>query len=561
MEATTEEKDRRIKVELLRKEPGDECQGVFHFSNATGVFGFGGYTLELRPSITNAKAEWTPPGDPDGKAYLPPAPLDVDMRVVPLDASSGASVYVNGEMTVGSLVIDTSLFVLKAALELIPLPTGCLIQEDQLLWMALRNSYLVEPAVGLALKGDFRGARNELSLRMNEFLEQAQGYAAEAGLDCVAEALKAVLKKPVAVAKIVLAYLTWIPVVIFDYFKYSGLSADVSLVFTPEIPVLPPLNRREGSSILQWIQYALKYNDIAVFEALTADDGVVYANYTEGGQTKTKQEFMAELKLRLPNDPQCDGYINYSDYSELYDELHVWTSGWSPAWELTELCYEGCQALSPPWASKVASLQFEKTEDGWTLRALWLNDFSVWRGLDPYNAQLRSCDQPISPPEIGSTQVIVFYPTGVTGEELTGSCWTLSIASPRDGAWRCVSDNQIFDPCFSPQGETGYVICGALPLGDTRGFRLNLTEPLPVETPPSQLSSALAFELEDGTTCRFSTTGTLFEVEGKYFNYGCSDGSVLLEVNPGGVWTATKASLSSNRILETVQVNIRTVWK
>jgi hypothetical protein len=165
---------------------------------------------------------------------------------------------------------------------------------------------------------------------------------------------------------------------------------------------------------------------------------------------------------------------------------------------------------------------------------------------------------------IQPTEIIVFQPLSAIGQEESGSCWTLSIASPREGAWRCMVGNQIFDPCFSPEGETDYVICGEHPFSSSPGgVRLNLTQPLPELTPPSQTSNVLAMELEDGTRCRFLTTGTLFPVEDKYFNYGCSDDSILLDVQPGVTWTATQARISSDgqKILETILVKIIRVWK
>jgi hypothetical protein len=167
-------------------------------------------------------------------------------------------------------------------------------------------------------------------------------------------------------------------------------------------------------------------------------------------------------------------------------------------------------------------------------------------------------------PPLQNTKIIIFIPTGVTGIEIEGSCWTLSLASPRPGAWRCMSDNQIYDPCFSPETPDGtdYVICHASPLDEGMGIKFNLTKPLPKVSPPSKNTSALALELEDGTICRFSGTGTLIPVDGKYVTYTCADGWVLLgQLQSGNIWKAEKALLDRTTIIETVEVNIRTIWQ
>lgn len=202
-------------------------------------------------------------------------------------------------------------------------------------------------------------------------------------------------------------------------------------------------------------------------------------------------------------------------------------------------------------------------------------DYLTWVGsvigdyfkYDGQSANISLAYVPPAPPSSPTanpnpTQVITFLPTGITDETLNGSCWTFSIASPRNGSWRCMSNGRIYDPCFSPEGEAGYVICGAVPLGNISGFKMNLIDPLPKDEPPAQTSSVLALELEGSTTCRFLTTGTAFEIEGKYYNYGCSDGSILLELEPGQVWTATKAHLSADKssILNTSKVIVRLVW-
>jgi hypothetical protein len=170
---------------------------------------------------------------------------------------------------------------------------------------------------------------------------------------------------------------------------------------------------------------------------------------------------------------------------------------------------------------------------------------------------------PFTPnPTSESTQVIVFHPEGVPTQERTGSCWSTSEVLNRVDAWRCISDNSIYDPCFSIPGNNQAVRCDTSPLSDSKGFILNLTESKPARGTVSPIKSAWAFELTDGTKCIF-VGGATGVFEGKRINYSCSDGwSVLGELQEGQVWTARKVRLASDlsSIEESVQVFIKIVW-
>lgn len=76
------------------------------------------------------------------------------------------------------------------------------------------------------------------------------------------------------------------------------------------------------------------------------------------------------------------------------------------------------------------------------------------------------------------TAIVIYDPEGFTAVETRpGSCWTGSLAAPREGAFRCASENVIYDPCFLTAGGT--VAC---PQGDpaqNQSVVLELTDPLP----------------------------------------------------------------------------------
>lgn len=161
------------------------------------------------------------------------------------------------------------------------------------------------------------------------------------------------------------------------------------------------------------------------------------------------------------------------------------------------------------------------------------------------------------------TNVITFSPSGEYEEEIFGSCWTYSIASPRIGFWRCSSSNDIYDPCFSLVGVTDHVICNISPFEDNQGIKMNLLEPLPQEIPPSEIKSVLAFELEDGTKCSFASTGTMIPLGDSYISYFCTDGGVIIgNLEIGQVWYAEKVIPGGeDSMTETVKVKLLKVWK
>ena len=155
--------------------------------------------------------------------------------------------------------------------------------------------------------------------------------------------------------------------------------------FTPSpLPTaqgLAPLNRRDQSSVLNWIFDALKTKDTDTFAKLTSEDGLGYANYIEGGQHRTKQEFLADLEQRWASGSTCLGYV-VNDY-----EIKVWTNDWTPAWIMTEMCYGECQQLTPPWNSNQAGFSLIERDEGWTIVWVLLNDPNTWL----YGQDMEAC--------------------------------------------------------------------------------------------------------------------------------------------------------------------------
>ena len=169
----------------------------------------------------------------------------------------------------------------------------------------------------------------------------------------------------------------------------------------------------------------------------------------------------------------------------------------------------------------------------------------------------------------GETTVIRYTPA-VPSEQRQGSCWTNSLSVPREDVWRCMVNDQIFDPCYlADDGQT--IVCGSVPGREGAGFGLQLTEPLPEpDVPADAPASGYMLELADRTQCVFASGATLV-FDGKRLNYQCLGPSqdemvvVIGDLQAGEVWKAEKAILDHNEegffIRESEWVEIRTVWQ
>lgn len=178
------------------------------------------------------------------------------------------------------------------------------------------------------------------------------------------------------------------------------------------------------------------------------------------------------------------------------------------------------------------------------------------------------------------TQVIVFTPPVPADVEDGGRCWTDSIAVNRPGAWRCMRENFIYDPCFEVGGRTRQVVCGTDPANGERGFLLKLTEPLPTPASAAERSAQpWLIELADGSICQ-AATGTMAAIDGESVRYPCSGpkpeaGSqpiytgLLGTMYPGKVWTADKVWFTVAptdaglpfKLLKRQTVAIRRLWE
>jgi hypothetical protein len=126
---------------------------------------------------------------------------------------------------------------------------------------------------------------------------------------------------------------------------------------------------------------------------------------------------------------------------------------------------------------------------------------------------------------LSSTAVVV-----ISGPTRSGSCWEGAITTPRRDAWRCISGNYIYDPCFSSLRTPRIALCVTEPWRD-RGVRLQLTRSLPSSLanrgPLSIRSRPWALELQDGTRCIFDS-GASRVLQRLRANYFCRRGGAEL---------------------------------
>jgi hypothetical protein len=149
---------------------------------------------------------------------------------------------------------------------------------------------------------------------------------------------------------------------------------------------------------------------------------------------------------------------------------------------------------------------------------------------------------------------------------LSGECDGPSGATQRDDAWRCISGNGLYDPCFSSTHAAGVVIC-PLPW-EAVAVELRLTTPLEskVRGParPSLELQPWAIETDTGAKCVVNSgMGTV--IDNKRNNYYCGVGShaTVLWGYPNQnhePWTMPETPATATTLKGDHLVTLRHVW-
>jgi hypothetical protein len=193
---------------------------------------FSDKTLSLKSSSSNANVQFVPDN------ILIPG-LNIDVATTPTNTGIVASVTLQSNVTFGSATLDASLWLIKSILDLSPLPTGCIVSNDQLVLLAFRTAPILENSVRLGFEGGLSSALSEFNRVLPEYGEKAaEILLIDMPLGCASDKLKEIFKKPFVLLKIGYEYGAWLATILFDYLQYQGGSF-VTLSYVPPIPPTP----------------------------------------------------------------------------------------------------------------------------------------------------------------------------------------------------------------------------------------------------------------------------------------------------------------------------------
>ena len=170
-----------------------------------------------------------------------------------------------------------------------------------------------------------------------------------------------------------------------------------------------------------------------------------------------------------------------------------------------------------------------------------------------------------------TTKLTIYEPFASSGApparvttSIRGHCWTGSLASPRGDAWRCMSGNFIYDPCFSSTMFAGIVLCPATGPWSSAAIEIRLTQSLPRKYEnkgrPSTAGLPWALVTTSGWKCLLATGATTV-VDGRRANYACSRTKDWLWGAPTRSrepWRIYAASVTARKLSRTV--GIRAAW-
>lgn len=238
IEGGSSAKDRRIKI-TPKPITESNCPGLFSLSNQTDInignisIG-GGYTLQLDTTTNDAQTQFLLIDDPFIPFLFPG--IDIEIKTIPNAADNKAVVNLQGDLSLSAFTFDLAFFTIKSLLALANIP--CVIPTEQIFLASNRAAPILNNTAQLAFNGDLSGSYNEFSNAMDMFYEKRYDIFKDIIVDCKVDVLKPKNIAP-AQAKILYAYLTWLPVVIFDYLQYDGAPASFTFVYTPPVATLP----------------------------------------------------------------------------------------------------------------------------------------------------------------------------------------------------------------------------------------------------------------------------------------------------------------------------------
>jgi hypothetical protein len=177
----------------------------------------------------------------------------------------------------------------------------------------------------------------------------------------------------------------------------------------------------------------------------------------------------------------------------------------------------------------------------------------------------------VVPANTGKTEVIIYQPHrdgAAQYQTISGDCWIGSEKANRTDAYRCMSGNEISDPCFVLPNEK-LLICGVDITTGKGGFLLQPMKELPAGAlwPNNIPGWAMQVQLASGETCSVAGGATV-DIKGNRLNYQCGGGLVIYgDLTVSDVWKASVANLELDattkewRTISTKIVDIAKVWQ
>jgi hypothetical protein len=177
----------------------------------------------------------------------------------------------------------------------------------------------------------------------------------------------------------------------------------------------------------------------------------------------------------------------------------------------------------------------------------------------------------VAPANTTKTEIITYQPhrdSATQYQTVSGDCWEGSVAANRVDAYRCMSGNEISDPCFVLPNEK-LLICGVDITTGKGGFLLQPTKELPAGAlwQNNIPGWAMQVQLTSGEVCSVAGGATL-DIKGNRLNYQCGGGLVIYgDLIVSDVWKASVANLELDaatkewRTISTKVVDIAKVWQ
>jgi hypothetical protein len=152
-------------------------------------------------------------------------------------------------------------------------------------------------------------------------------------------------------------------------------------------------------------------------------------------------------------------------------------------------------------------------------------------------------------------------PTLNISKHVNGSCFSGAESINRNDAWRCMSNNILYDPCFSSSNANGYVLCVANPWSSS-AVKLHLTNSLPQNSAnkhkPSTAVRPWGIKTVAGLKCRY-VTGATTTIGGRRANYACKHSNTWLWGAPfrnTEPWKIYAAPLNASKLKHKARIAI-----